>query len=94
LSVRAVRVARPELRYSLERLVRAWDTKAAAEKAQMACRYVADTYPIGADYTPLEPHVDAAWRAETAGDWPGYPDALRCSMRAARAQAMERRGAA
>jgi hypothetical protein len=73
--VRAVRVAWPELRYSLERLVSAWDTKAAAEKAQMAYRYVADTYPIGADYTPLEPHVDAAWRAETAGDWPGYLDA-------------------
>jgi hypothetical protein len=65
----------------------AWDTEAAAQKAEQAYRYVSRTLPPGADYSPLDSLTEAAYEAERAGDWPAYVEALRELCRAARREA-------
>jgi hypothetical protein len=65
----------------------AWDTEAAAQRAEQAYRYVGRTLPPGAEYSALDGHTDAANEAERAGDWPAYVDALRELCRAARREA-------
>jgi hypothetical protein len=65
----------------------AWDTEAAAQKAEQAYRYVSRTLPPGSDYSALDGHTEAAFEAERAGDWSAYVEALRELCRAARAEA-------
>lgn len=50
----------------------AWDTEAAAGKAEQAYRYVSRTVPPGSDYSRLDSYTEAAHEAERAGDWPAY----------------------
>ena len=75
-------------------LVSAWDAEKAAERAQTAYRYVAEVYPRGAGYEPLDAHTEAAHEAERAGDWPAFEDALRNLMRAAKREALKVKEAA
>ena len=63
--------------------MRAWDTEAAAQKAEQAYRYVSQTLPPGTDYSPLDGHTEAAYEAERAGDWSANVEALRELCRAA-----------
>jgi hypothetical protein len=73
----------------------AWPAERAAELAQRAYRYVADTYPREAGYDRLDALTEAAYQAERAGDFPAFTEALRELCRAARRVAFEaRRGAA
>jgi hypothetical protein len=65
----------------------AWDTAAAAQRAEQAYRYASRTLPPGSNYSTLDSHTDAAYEAERAGDWPAYVEALRELCRAARSQA-------
>jgi hypothetical protein len=75
--------------------VSAWDAELAFERARVAYRYVAATFPDEADLEVLAPYTAKAHEAERAGDMEAYEDALRELMRAARAEAMrERAGAA
>jgi hypothetical protein len=53
-----------------------WDTERAARRAEQAYRYVSRTLPPGADYSALDAHTEAAYKAERAGDWPAYLEAL------------------
>jgi hypothetical protein len=45
----------------------AWDTEAAAQKAEQAYRYVSRTLPPGSDYSLLDSHTDAAYEIEGVG---------------------------
>lgn len=71
----------------------AWDAEKAAERAQRAYRYVAEVYPRGAGYAPLDGYTKAADEAERTGDWPAFEDALRNLMRAAKREAARERAA-
>jgi hypothetical protein len=82
--MRPVQLARTSLRYTPERVVMAWDTRAAAKRPEQAYFYVSRTLPQGTDYSPLDSRTDAAYEAEKAGDWPAYVEALRELCRAAR----------
>ena len=64
----------------------AWDTTAAAGKAEQAYRYVSRTVPPGTDYAPLDRHTEAAYEAERAGDWTAYLEALAELCRTARGE--------
>jgi hypothetical protein len=95
--VRVVRGgARTELRPNVGGAVSApaWDPERAAELARTAYRYVADTYPRGVGYGPLDAFTEAAHAAEGAGDVGTFEEALRELMLAARRAAVKRRGAA
>jgi hypothetical protein len=73
-----------------------WDTERAATLARKAYRYLARVYPYPTD-APLEPlnvHEDAALKAQAAGDFDAYEDALRAMMRTALEAKMERGRAA
>jgi hypothetical protein len=54
----------------------AWDTHTAAKRAEQAYRYVSRTLPPGTDYSTLDAHTAAAYRAERTGNWPAYLEAL------------------
>ena len=69
-----------------------WDTKLASERAREAYRYVAKVYPSDAPLEPLSVHEDAALKAQAAGDFDAYEDALRGMMRTA-LEAKRRRAA-
>ncbi len=71
-----------------------WDTERAAELATTAYRYVADAYPRGVGYGPLDALTEAAHAAHAAGDFEACREALRELMRAARREAIKQRGAA
>ncbi len=73
-----------------------WDTEWAAEKAAEALRYLGRNAPEVLENTSvLEPHEEAAYQAAVRGDEVAYLEALRCFMRAGRAEALRiRRGAA
>jgi len=45
----------------------AWDSQLASETAETAFRYVADVYPKGCGYEPLDIHTAAAYEAEQRG---------------------------
>jgi hypothetical protein len=64
----------------------AWDTEAAAQKAEQAYRYVARTLPPGTDYAPLDAHIEAAYKVERIGNWPAYLEALAELCRTARGE--------
>jgi hypothetical protein len=53
-----------------------WDTEKAARRAEQAYRYVSRTLPPGADYSALDAHTAAAYKAERIGNWPAYLEAL------------------
>jgi len=73
----------------------AWDTEKAADLAREAYRYVARTYPPDAPLEPLGRADMAVLRAQEAGDWQAYEEALRELCRVARREALKRsRGAA
>jgi hypothetical protein len=63
-----------------------WDTERAARRAEQAYRYVSRTLPSGADYSALDGHTEAAYRAERIGNWPAYLEALAELCRAARGE--------
>jgi hypothetical protein len=54
----------------------AWDSEGAAQKAEQAYRYVSRTLPPGADYSALDAHTAAAYKAERTGNWPAFLEAL------------------
>jgi len=66
-----------------------WDTQKAAELARTAYRYVGKVYPKDAPLEPLGRADAAVIRAEEAGDWEGYEEALRELMRTAKREAIE-----
>ena len=66
---------------------RGWDTDLAAERAQAAYRYVADVYPRGVSYAPLDAHTEAAYEAEQRGELEAFTRALRALCEAARDEA-------
>jgi len=68
--------------------VSAWDAELAFERARVAYRYVAATFPDSADLEILAAYTAAAHEAERAGDWPAYEEALHELCKAARAEAM------
>jgi hypothetical protein len=72
----------------------AWDTERAAELASKAYSYVGKVYPKAAGYDRLDEYTEAAHAAQDAGDVAAFEDALRELMRAARREALKRRGAA
>ena len=72
----------------------AWDTERAAELASKAYSYVGKVYPKAAGYDRLDEYTEAAHAAQDAGDFAAFEDALRELMRAARREALKRRGAA
>ena len=82
-----MRVPYGQIREHLERLVSAWDTERAFERARVAYRYVAANFPDSADLEILAPYTAAAHEAERAGDMAAYEYALRELMRAARNEA-------
>ena len=53
-----------------------WDAERAARRAEQAYRYVSRTLPPGTDYSPLDTHTDAAYKAERIGNWPAFLEAL------------------
>ena len=53
-----------------------WDTERAARRAEQAYRYVSETLPPGTNYSPLDAHTEAAYKAERTGNWPAYLEAL------------------
>jgi hypothetical protein len=61
----------------------AWDTERAATLARKAYRFVASVYPSDAPLELLNFHEDAALKAQAAGDFDAYEDALRSMMRTA-----------
>jgi hypothetical protein len=61
-----------------------WDVERAARRAEQAYRYVSRTLPPGADYSALDVHTAAAYKAERIGNWPAYLEALAELCRAAR----------
>jgi hypothetical protein len=67
-----------------------WDTQKAAELATVAYRYVGKVYPKDAPLEPLGRADAAVLRAEEAGDWKGYEEALRELMRTAKREALKR----
>jgi hypothetical protein len=69
----------------------AWDTERAAELAATAYRYVADTYPRGVGYGPLDALTEAAHEAQDAGDFEAYRESLRELCRVAKREALQRR---
>jgi len=75
-------------------VVSAWSPQEALERSREAYAYVARTFPADEDPAALGAADRAALEAEERRAWPAYVEALRALMRAARAQAMERRGAA
>jgi hypothetical protein len=83
-----------QLRDRLERLVSAWDTELAFERARVAYRYVAANFPDTADLEVLAPYTAKAHEAELAEDMEAFEDALRELMRAAKAEAMHRKAGA
>lgn len=76
--------------------VEPWDTEWAAEKAAEALRYLGRSYPeCLASVRVLDQHEETAHEAAMRGDRDAYLEALRCYMRAGRAEALRiRRGAA
>lgn len=78
------------IRYAVrrERLMSAWDTERAFERARLAYRYVAANFPDSADLEVLAPFTAAAHEAERAADMEAYEEALRGLMRAAKREAM------
>jgi hypothetical protein len=70
-----------------------WDKERAFERARTAYRYVAEVYPRGTGYEPLDAHTAAAWEAERTGDMEAFEDALRNLMRAAKREAVRERAA-
>jgi hypothetical protein len=71
-----------------------WDTEKGAELATQAYGYVGRVYPKAAGYDRLDKYTEAAHDAQDAGDFAAFEDALRELMRAARREALKRRGAA
>jgi hypothetical protein len=71
-----------------------WDADLAFERARMAYRYVAATFPESSDLEVLAPYTAAAHEAERDGDMEAFEDALRSLMRAAKAEAMRERAEA
>ena len=71
-----------------------WDTERAATLARKAYRYLARVYPTDAPLEPLNVHEDATLKAQAAGDFDAYEDALRAMMRTALEAKMERGRAA
>ncbi len=72
-----------------------WDTEWATEKASVAMRYLADSYPEASGFEALHRHQDAVYAAAVAGDEARYLEALRGYMRAGRGEALRiRKGAA
>jgi hypothetical protein len=53
-----------------------WDAERAARRAEQAYRYVSRTLPPGADYSALDVHTAAAYKAERIGNWPAFLEAL------------------
>jgi hypothetical protein len=53
-----------------------WDSQRAAHRAKQAYRYVSRTLPPGADYSALDAHTAAAYKAERTGNWPAFLEAL------------------
>jgi hypothetical protein len=47
----------------------AWDTHTAAKRAEQAYRYVSRTLPPGSDYSPLDSHTEAAYKAVALSDY-------------------------
>ena len=64
-----------------------WDTERAARKAEQAHRYVSRTLPPGTDYSPLDTHTAAAYKAERTKDWLAFLEALAEMCSAARREA-------
>ncbi len=58
----------------------AWDTERAATLARKAYRFVASVYPSDAPLEPLNVHEDTALKAQAAGDFDAYEDALTASL--------------
>jgi hypothetical protein len=67
-----------------------WDTEEAARLAREAYRYVARTYPPGADLEPLGIADRVVLEAQERGHWPAYVEALRELCRTARREAQRR----
>jgi len=64
-----------------------WDSERAAHRAEQAYRYVSRMLPPGADYSALDAHTAAAYKAERTGNWPAFLEALAELCRAARDEA-------
>ena len=78
---------------------REWDTQWAAERAAEALQYLGRNFPeILQNSEVLDVHEQAAHEAAMRGDREGYLEALRCYMKAGRAEALRirktRKGAA
>ncbi len=71
-----------------------WDTTKGSELARRAYAYIAATMPPEADLDALGESEDAAIAAQRAGDFEAYRRALREMCRAAKVEALKRRGAA
>jgi hypothetical protein len=75
--------------------VSAWNPEKAAQRAQMAYRYVAEVLPKGlpgearTGYEPLDAHTAAAWEAERTEDMRAFEDALRELMRTAKRESLK-----
>jgi hypothetical protein len=63
-----------------------WDAERAARRAEQAYRYVSRTLPPGTDYSSLDIHTAAAYKAERTGNWPAYLEALAELCRTARGE--------
>ena len=61
-----------------------WDAERAARRAEQAYRYVSRTLPPGTDFSPLDAHTAAAYKAERTANWPAYLEALAELCRVAR----------
>ena len=72
----------------------AWDTERAAELARKAYRYVARTFPPDAPLEELGRADMAVLKAQEAGDFDAYQEALRELCRVAKREASKWRGAA
>lgn len=53
-----------------------WDSERATQRAEQAYRYVSRTLLPGADYSALDAHTAAAYKAERTGNWPAFLEAL------------------
>ena len=71
-----------------------WNTDRAATLARKTYRFIAQTMPPDASLEALDVHQDAALRAQAAGDFDAYEDALRAMMQTALEGKAARRAAA
>jgi Flp pilus assembly protein TadB len=65
------------------------DTARGSEPARRAYRYIAETMPPDADLDVLNEYEDAAIRAQRAGDFQGYQEALREMCKTAKKEVLE-----